>query len=91
MQERLKLTDGTKSRTVSAMFQPRSGRVDVDGVTEQKDSFTFVIHRTRLNRDFLADLTNKTAEATRSMPTRILNILSVRPSEDRKFLHIECS
>lgn len=86
----MKLTDGNNTIWAWAHIAPRSGSEVVDDIIEQGDAFTFIIHRTDRNKRFLATLTNLTAIATRSMPERILSIVSSRPTDDRMFLNIEC-
>ena len=91
MNERLKLTNKDNETIETwAELLPRTGGESVDEFVEQGDRFTFRIHRTARNREFLSDLTAVTAEATRAMPERHLDVSSVRPTADRAFLEVEC-
>lgn len=91
MDERLKLTNReSKDLLVWAHLRIRTGDEIVGNIVQPADTITFTIHSTKRNRDFLADTTALKAFATRSMPKRKLDVESVRPTPDRKYLVIEC-
>lgn len=90
LDERLKLTNGDNSISAWAEIhaQPREGRGG--DFTELDDAVTFRVRRTKRVRNFLEDLSRVKIEASRAMPGRLLDVVSVTHSPDREFLRIRC-
>lgn len=87
--ERLKLTNRSGvARLAWVAVKSRSSAARDDEVIERDDRFEFMARRTAGLAEYLEDIAGMTAEATRSLPGRITDVVSVRPSTDRRYIYI---